>query len=97
MLKSIRVLISIAVHLNYEIWKMDVKTTFFNNNLDESIYMMQQDSFIAKGQEHIVCKLHKSIYGLKQASCSWNKCFDQAIKTFKFDQNEDKPCMHKKV
>ena len=70
MLKSIRVLISIAVHLNYEIWKMDVKTTFFNNNLDESIYMMQLDGFIAKDQEHIVCKLDKSIYGLKQTSFS---------------------------
>ena len=45
---------------------MDVKTTFLNSNFDQSIYMMQQDSFIAKGQEHIVCKLHKSIYGLKK-------------------------------
>ena len=76
---------------------MDVKTAFLNDNLDENIYMMQPDGFIAKGQEHMVCKLHKSIYGLKQASRSWNKRFDQAIKTFDFDQNEDEPCVHKKV
>ncbi|RVW73670.1 Retrovirus-related Pol polyprotein from transposon TNT 1-94 [Vitis vinifera] len=40
MLKFIRILLSIATHLDYEIWQMDVKTTFLNDNLDESIYMM---------------------------------------------------------
>ena len=40
MLKSIRILLSIAVHLNYEIWQMNVKTTFLNGYLEEDIYMM---------------------------------------------------------
>ena len=97
MLKSNRILLSIVAHLDYEIWKMDVKTRFLNDNLDESIYMMQPDGFVAKGQEHMVCKFHKSIYGLRQTSLSWNKCFDQAVKTFEFDQNEDKTCVYKKV
>ena len=61
MLKSIKILLSIVVHFDYEIWQMDVKTAFLNDNLDESIYMMQLDGFVAKGQEHMVCKLHKSI------------------------------------
>ena len=65
MLKSIRIILSITTHLDYEIWQMDVKTTFLNSDLEESIYMMQPGEFIAKGQEHLVCKLHKSIYGLK--------------------------------
>ena len=64
---------------------MDVKTAFLNGNLDECIYMMQPDGSIAKGQEHMLCKLKKSIYGLKQASRSWNIRFDQAIKSFDFD------------
>ena len=59
-----------TAHYDYEIWQMDVKTTFLNGNLEEEIYMMQQKSFIAKNQEHMVCKLKRSIYELKQASRS---------------------------
>ena len=80
MLKSIRILLSIAVYYyDYEIWQMDVKTVFLNGNLEEEIYMLQPESFIAKNQEYMVCKLKRSIYGLKQASRSWNIRFDQAI------------------
>ena len=39
MLKSIRILLSIAVSLDHEIWQMDVKTAFLNDNLDDEIYM----------------------------------------------------------
>ena len=97
MIKSIRILLSIAAYYDYEIWKMDVKTAFLNGYLEENIYMIQPDGFIIEGQEHMVCKLHKSIYGLKQASRSWNKCFDQVIKSFGFDQNEEEPCAYRKM
>ena len=46
---------------------MDVKIVFLNGDLDEEIYMQQPVSLIIKGQEHKVCKLKKSIYGLKKA------------------------------
>ena len=39
MLESIKILLSIAAHFNYEIWQMDVKTAFLNGNLEEEIYM----------------------------------------------------------
>ena len=47
-----------------------------NGNLDEKVYMMQPNGFIAKDQEYLVCKLHKFIYELKKASRSWNRCFN---------------------
>ncbi|TYK06361.1 gag/pol protein [Cucumis melo var. makuwa] len=72
MLKSIRILLSIATFYDYEIWQMDVKTAFLNGNLEESIFMSQPEGFITQGQEQKVCKLNRSIYGLKQASRSWN-------------------------
>ena len=75
---------------------MDVKTAFLNGNLDKEIYMMQQEGFIAKNQEHMVCKLKRSIYGLKQAYRSWNIRFDQAIKSFGFEQNLDESCVYKR-
>ncbi|KAK0598554.1 hypothetical protein LWI29_035807 [Acer saccharum] len=97
MLKSIRILLSIAASLDLEIWQMDVKTAFLNGSLDESIYMMQPEGFIEKGQVDKVCKLQKSIYGLKQASRSWNIRFDQAVKGFGFIQNPDEPCVYKRI
>ena len=84
MLKSVRILLVVVAALDYEIWQMDVKTTFLNGELEEDIYMQKPKGFIALGQEHMVCKLHRSIYGLKQASRSWNIRFDQVIKLYGF-------------
>ena len=54
MLKSIGILLSIVAHYDYEIWQMDVKTAFLNGNLEEEIYMLQLEGFIAKNQKHMV-------------------------------------------
>ena len=40
MIKSIRILLSIAAHMDYEIWQMDVKTAFLNESLEETIYVV---------------------------------------------------------
>ena len=71
MLKSIQIMFAIAAHLDYEIWQIDVKTAFLNRELEEEVYMIQLEDFIST-DEFKVCKLQKSIYGLKQASRSWN-------------------------
>ena len=66
---------------------MDVKTAFLNGNLDEDIYMEQPEGFTKKGNEHLVCKLKKSIYGLKQASRQWYIKFNNTITSFGFKEN----------
>ncbi|KAA0032127.1 retrovirus-related pol polyprotein from transposon tnt 1-94 [Cucumis melo var. makuwa] len=96
-LKSIRILLSIAAYYDYEIWQMDVKTAFFNDNLEETIYMQQPKGFITPSQEQKICKLNRSIYELKQASQSWNIRFDTAIKPYDFDHIIDKPCVYKRI
>ncbi|GJV45465.1 putative reverse transcriptase domain-containing protein [Tanacetum coccineum] len=58
-----------------------------------TIYMVQPDGFVDPNHPRKVCKLQKSIYGLKQTSRSWNKRFDQEIKGFEFAQNLDEPYM----
>ena len=50
---------------------------------------------IVQGQEHKLCRLLKSIYGLKQASRSWNIKFDEIIKSYGFHQSLDEACVHK--
>ncbi|GJY96746.1 putative RNA-directed DNA polymerase [Tanacetum coccineum] len=82
-IRAIRILISIAAYYDYEIWQMDVKTTFLNGYLDEDIYMMQPEGFVDPNYLRKVCKLQRSIYGLKQASRSWNKRFDEESKSIK--------------
>ena len=64
---SIRVLISIAAIYSLIVHQMDVKTTFFNGELEEEIYMEQPEGFVIHGPENKVCKLDKSLYELKQA------------------------------
>ena len=71
MLKSIWIMLAITVHLNYEIWQMDVKTAFLNGELDKEVYMIQPEGFTSTDESKL-CRLQRSIYGLKQASWSWN-------------------------
>ncbi|KAK9028400.1 hypothetical protein V6N11_068205 [Hibiscus sabdariffa] len=79
MIKSIRILLAVAAFHDYEIWKMDVKTAFLNGKLEEDVYMTQPEGFVTPEDARKVCKLQRSIYGLKQASRSWNLRFNEAI------------------
>ena len=97
MLKSIRILLAIAAYHDYEIWQMDVKTAFLNGNIEEELYMVQPEGFVNPEDAGKVCKLQRSIYGLKQASRSWNLRFDEVIKEFGFVQNKEESCIYKKV
>ena len=76
---------------------MDVKTVFLNGFMEEELYMMQPESFCRPKGANKVCKLQRSIYGLVQASRSWNKHFDSVIKAFGFVQNFGEACIYKKV
>nr|GEW02960.1 retrotransposon protein, putative, Ty1-copia subclass [Tanacetum cinerariifolium] len=96
-IRAIRILISIAAFYDYEIWKMDVKTAFLNGYLDEDIYMVQPEGIVNPNHPRKVCKLQRSIYGLKQSSRSWNKRFDEEIKRFGFTQNLDEPYVYQKT
>ena len=83
-LKSVRIMLAIAAYYDYEIWQMDVKTAFLNGHLKEELYMMQPEGFVDSENANKVCKLQRSIYGLVQASRSWNVRFDEMIKAFGF-------------
>ena len=60
-------------------------------------HTQQLEGFITLGQEQKVCKLNRSIYGMKEAYRSWNIRFDTAIKSYGFDQIVDEPCVYKRI
>ncbi|GKC61427.1 retrotransposon protein, putative, ty1-copia subclass, partial [Tanacetum coccineum] len=96
-IRAIRILLAIASFYDYEIWQMDVKTAFLNGHLSEDVYMLQPEGLVDPNHPNKVCKLQRSIYGLKQASRSWNKRFDVEIKKIGFTQNPDEPCVYLKA
>ena len=59
--------------------------------------MIQPKGYTSKEFLEKVCRLQRSIYGLKQTSWSWNMRFDEAIRSYDFIKNEDKPCVYKKI
>ena len=65
---SLRIIMALVVHYDLELHQMDIKTTFLNDDLEEEIYMTQLEGFKIAGKENMVCKLEKSLYGLKQSS-----------------------------
>ena len=76
---------------------MDVKTTFLNGELEEEVYMKQPEGFPSSDGEQLVCKLKKSIYGLKQASRQWYLKFHNIISSFGFVENVMDQCIYLKV
>ncbi len=66
---------------------MDVKIAFFNGDLKEEIYMEQSKGFTHES-EQLVCKLHKSLYGLKYSPRAWNQKLDDFEKSIKFVRND---------
>jgi len=90
---SIRTLLSFAVQNNLHVHQMDVVTAFLNGHLEEEIYMEQPEGYIKPGQEHLVCKLKRSIYGLKQSPRCWSKAFTKFMKDIGFKQSTSDPCV----
>jgi hypothetical protein len=92
---SLRALLAIAAAQDLEIHQMDVKTAFLNGDLEEDIYMQQPEGFVAPGQQSkLVCKLNKSLYGLKQAGRSWYKKIDGVLIELGFTPLHSDNCVY---
>ncbi|GJV63736.1 zinc finger, CCHC-type containing protein [Tanacetum coccineum] len=78
------------------IHQMDVKTAFLNGELEEEVYMNQPLGFILSGNENKVCKLIKSMYGLRQAPKQWHQKFDEVVLSNGYLLNQADKCVYSK-
>ena len=70
-LDTIRIILAMAAHYNWQVYQLDVKSAFLHGELKEDIYVQQPTGFLKKGKEDKVYKLKKALYGLKQAPRAW--------------------------
>lgn len=91
-LATIRILLAVCLKKNYVLHQMDVKTAFLNGVLTEDVYMKPPDGFqIPDGH---VCKLKKSLYGLKQSPRCWNQRFHDFVTKLGFVRSKYDYCLY---
>ncbi|CAN6457819.1 unnamed protein product [Victoria cruziana] len=90
---SIRIILAIAAFYDLDIWQMDVKTAFLNGDLNETIFMTQPKGFISQDSNK-VCRLKKSLYGLKQSPRQWYFAFHKAIIKLGYSPNQLDQCVY---
>lgn len=78
-LNTIRVLLSLAANLDWKLQQLDVKNAFLNGDLEEEVYMDLPPGFDIDKYDGKVCKLKKSLYGLKQSPRAWFGRFSKAV------------------
>ena len=70
---------------------MDVQTTFLHENIHEEIYMEQPPGYISKDYPNYVCKVHKSLYGLKQSPRQWYERFNTCMSNLGYIRFQSNP------
>ncbi|CAL9015461.1 unnamed protein product, partial [Prunus brigantina] len=91
---SIRILLALVAQFDLELAQLDVKTAFLHGDLEEEIYMSQPEGFKVAGKENWVCKLQKSLYGLKQSPRQWYKRFDRFMIGQKYTRSHYDHCVY---
>ena len=87
-LNSIRVLLSLAVNLDWELHQLNVKNAFLNGTLNEEVYTKIPLGFQSEKEQGKVCKLKKLLYGLKQSPRAWFTRFSSTLTRLKYTQGQ---------
>lgn len=92
---TFRILLSVASYKNMSVNHIDIKTAFLNGDLDNEVYLKQPEGF-EDPTRHLVCKLNKSLYGLKQSARCWNQKLNGALLSLGFRRGESDSCLYVK-
>jgi hypothetical protein len=96
-MESVRVLLILAAHHNWTVHHMDVKSAFLKGELAEEVYVTQPPGFIQQGEEKKVLKLHKALYGLRQAPRAWNLKLDSVLHQLGFSKCKSEHGLYTRV
>jgi hypothetical protein len=94
---SIRIVLALVADQDLELEQLDVKTVFLHGNLEEEIFMVQPEGFKKPGKENLVCRLKKSLYGLKQSPGQWYKRFDSCMIQITYTHCEYDCCVYVRI
>nr|CAN68477.1 hypothetical protein VITISV_029627 [Vitis vinifera] len=83
-MNTVRILLSLATHYNWQLLQYNVKNAFLHGDLDEEIYMNIPPRF----EGNKVCKLKKALYGLKQSPRAWFERFTKVMKESRYKQSQ---------
>ena len=83
-MESVRFLLAIAAHHGWTVHHLDVKSAFLNGDLAEEVYVEQPPGYAVRGKERKVYRLHKALYGLRQAPRAWNAKLDSSLQSLGF-------------
>ncbi|CAL8988819.1 unnamed protein product [Prunus brigantina] len=87
-INTIRVLLSLTANLDWPLHQFDVKNAFLHGDLEEEVYMdLPPGCNSAPDKKNKVCKLRKSLYGLKQSPRTWFGRFTKSMKNFGYTQS----------
>ena len=87
-MESVRFLLAIAAHYGWTVHHLDVKSAFLNGDLAEEVYVEQPPGHAIRGKERKVYRLHKALYGLRQAPRAWNAKLDSSLRSLGFRCSE---------
>ena len=78
-LTTVRLFLAMAAIRHWPLHQLDIKNAFLHGDLEEDIYMEQPPGFVAQGEYDLVCKLRRSLYGLKQSPRAWFGKFSHVV------------------
>ena len=91
---SVRAIVALAAHHDWELHQMDVRSAYLHGELEEDIYMQQPEGYAVAGKEQLVCKLSKALYGLKQAGRTWHTKIDVVLQRQRFTALDADHCVY---
>lgn len=95
-LETVRLLLALSAKKRWEVHHLDVKTAFLNGDIKEDVYVSQPEGFEKAGEEHLVYKLKKALYGLRQAPRAWYEKLNSCLESLGFFRCPYEPTVYTK-